>query len=187
MTGRAAARALSGVVGSEEQARILLRAGACGSTHPGGAVLLYDEQRVQAVAGRPFVEETALVSACPHGLYVSRLARTAALDLAQSWDLVASQVRQRPVMPPMTAALLAARVRLAGRLPWVATLCGFVVHGADLTGFGTEPDGRDEFRLEPPGEWYEHLEQRWLPTGRGGRPWVIWDPLLPPILSSSRR
>ena len=79
----------------------------------------------------------------------------------------------------MTAALLAARVRIFGRLPWIATLCGFVVLGADLTGFCVGPDGQVGFRLEPPGRWSEVVEGRWFPTGSGGRSWATRDPPLP--------
>jgi len=76
---------------------------------------------------------------------------------------------------------------VVGRLPWVTTLCSLVVVGADLVGFDERADGQVEFRLEPPGGWYEQRERRWFPTGRGGRPWLVWDPPLPPTLASARR
>ena len=186
ITGRAAARALGGVLGSDEQARLLLRAGVCGPGLRAGGVVLYEESRVLELAQRPFVDETGLVGACPHGLYVGRLARTLPLELSLPWHQVAAQVRRLPVMPPLAGALLVARVRLFGRLPWVATLCGFVVLGADLTGFHQGSDGQIEFRLEAPGEWFGQLERRWFPTGRGGRPWVVWDRPLPPGPGSAR-
>ena len=143
MTGRAAARALSGVVGSDEQARILLRAGACGPGLRAGGVVLYDDGPVLQLAQRPFVDDGHLVGACPHGLYVARLARTLPLDLSLPWERVGAQVRELPAMPWLTAGLLVGRVGLFGRLPWVATLCGLVVHGAELTGFDDVPgEGR---------------------------------------------
>jgi hypothetical protein len=138
------------------------------------------------VAQRPLVDESVLAAACPRGLYVGRASRTIRLDVSSPWEEVSKQVRQRPVMPALSVALLMARLRLVGRLPWVATLCGFVVHGADLTGLDHWPDGHDAFRLEPPGPWFVHLQRRWFPTGRGGRPWLIWDPRLPPVLTSAR-
>jgi hypothetical protein len=184
MTGQGAARALAGVVGSDEQARILLRAGACGPGRRVGGVVVYDEGAVLALAERPWVDEADLRRACPHGFYLGRLARTLSLDLTLPWEQVGAQVRQLPAMPWLTSGLLAARVGLFGRLPWVATLCGLVVHGADLTGFDEPPGGRVAFRLERPGTWFEALEGRWFPTGRGGRPWVIRDPALPPVRSS---
>ena len=87
-------------------------------------------------------------------------------------------------VPPLT--YFSPDYRGSVALPWVATLCGFVVHGADLTGFDHRQDGHDAFRLEPPGPWFVHLQRRWFPTGRGGRPWVVWDPRLPPVLTSAR-
>jgi len=186
MTGRAAAHALTGVVGSDEQARILLRAGACGPGLRAGGVVLYEEAAVLELAERPFVDASRLVHACPHGLYIARLARTLPLDLSLPWEQRGAQVRQFPVMPWLTSGLLAGRVGLFGRLPWIATLCGLVVHGAELTGFDEGPDRRVAFRLEPPGPWFELVEQRWFPTGRGGRPWVIRDPPLPSVRTSAR-
>jgi len=186
MTGRAAARALSGVVGSDEQARILLRAGARGPGLRAGGVVLYDDGPVLQLAQRPFVDDGHLVGACPHGLYAARLARTLPLDLSLPWERVGAQVRELPAMPWLTAGLLVGRVGLFGRLPWVATLCGLVVHGAELTGFDDVPGGRTEFRLERPGPWFEHLERRWFPMGRGGRPWRVWDPPVWPRPDSVR-
>lgn len=148
--------------------------------------MLYEEAAVLELVERPFVDEDGLVTACPHGLYIARLARTLPLDLSLPWERVGVQVRQFPVMPWLTSGLLAGRVGLYGRLPWIATLCGLVVHGAELVGFDDGSDGRVEFRLEPPGPWFEQVERRWFPTGRGGRPWKVWDPPAWPTSSSTR-
>ena len=66
------------------------------------------------------------------------------------------------------------------QLPWVATLCGFVVFGAELVGFGeqVEPIPRTFFVLRPPGAWFDAIEGRRLPTRPGGRPWYLWTPPL---------
>jgi hypothetical protein len=54
-----------------------------------------------------------------------------------------------------------AAVERVGQRPWL---------GADLTGF--ESGGR-QFRLAPPGDWFTRWERHRVPSGRGGRPWVI--------------
>jgi hypothetical protein len=80
-------------------------------------------------------------------------------------------------MPTMTTVLLGVSVTAAdGRLPWVATLPGFVVHGADLTGFETDEAGDGRFRLQPPGEWFDTwaTASRDEPTRRP--PWFIRRP-----------
>jgi hypothetical protein len=76
-------------------------------------------------------------------------------------------------MPAMTTTLLEVSVRAIGRLPWVATLHGFVVLGGDLTGIRVDDQDVRRFRLEPPGEWFAAWRQRRIALSRGGRPWVI--------------
>jgi hypothetical protein len=61
----------------------------------------------------------------------------------------------------------------------VATLCGHVVLGADavrVRAAGTGGDGTVAFTLARPGPWFEAIDDGVLPTGRGGRPCVIWTP-----------
>jgi len=48
---------------------------------------------------------------------------------------------------------------VAGRLPWVATICGFV--------------------LESPGEWFAAFDGRRLPSTVGGHSWLLWTPDVP--------
>jgi hypothetical protein len=168
-----------GVVGSDEQVRILLRSGAAGRGVPTTGGVLYDEQSVRELVSRPTVDRDELATTCPHGLYVARLPRDLCVDVTGSWERTAARLSRVPAMPAMTAALLQVRLRMSGRrLPWVATVSGFVVLGADLTGIieASGVDGPEQrFRLEPPGKWFAGLERRWFPTGRGGRPWHIWE------------
>ena len=83
-----------------------------------------------------------------------------------------------PAMPGLTAATLGVRVDVWLQVPWVATVSGFVVFGAELVGFGeqTEPIPRTFFVLRPPGAWFGAIEGRRLPTRPGGRPWYLWTP-----------
>jgi hypothetical protein len=123
-----------GQMTGEAQARHLLRAGAAGSATIADTGLLFDSERICELAQRPWLDDHAQEDACPHGVYVARLARATEVDLTRSWREISGQVGRMPAMPTMTTALLAVSVTAAGgRLPWVATLHGFVVHGADLT------------------------------------------------------
>jgi hypothetical protein len=49
-------------------------------------------------------------------------------------------------MPAMTLALLGVSVTVAVRLPWIATLHGFVVVGADLVGLAPHENGVNRFQ-----------------------------------------
>jgi hypothetical protein len=71
------------------------------------------------------------------GGYLARLPRTTSVHLTRPWVEIAEQVSPIPTMPAMTTTLLGVSVRAIGRLPWVATLHGFVVLGGDLTGSGS--------------------------------------------------
>jgi hypothetical protein len=99
------------------------------------------------------------------------------VDLTRPWREVTARVNRMPVMPTMTTVLLGVSVTAAdGRLPWVATLHGVVVHGADLTGFETDEAGDRRFRLQPPGEWFDTWRQHRVASRPGGRPWFIRRP-----------
>ncbi len=182
VSGRQAVRILltGGAVTGEAQARGLLRAGAAGPGTITDAGVFFDGDRVRALADRPCLGEHAQEEACPLGAYIGRLARTTELDLTRPWPEVTARIDRVPRMPTMTAALLEVSVKATGgRLPWVATLHGFVVHGADLAGFDLAEDGETRFRLEPPGPWFEAWREHRV-TGRpGGRPWRIRRPRVP--------
>ncbi len=173
---REAVRILTPVVSGDAQAKLLLRSGLAGPAWETGRGPLYDDERVVALARRPVVDESLLPALCPYGLYVARLPRGATLDLACPWREIAGQVctalaRQRP-LTPLGAALASVRIRVAGRLPFVATWLGYVVLAADLVQLGT-----DGPVLEPPGEWAGVVTGRRMHTARGGRPAYVWTPL----------
>jgi hypothetical protein len=180
ISGREASRILAPVVSGDAQARCVLRSGLSGSGVETRSGRLYDEQRVFALAARPLVEETDLLTACPDGLYIARLPRSASVDATQPWEALTRELGWMPAMPGLTAALLGVRVKVCARLPWVATLCGFVVAGAEIVGFREVPGAGTAFVLEPPlGDWFSLLESRRLPTTVGGRPWHLWTPPVP--------
>jgi hypothetical protein len=182
VSGRQAVRILltRGSMTGEAQARGLLRAGAAGPGTITAAGVLFDAEHVGALADRPWLEDHAQEEACPLGVYIGRLARTVEIDLTRPWPEVTARIDRRPTMPTMTAALLEASVTAAGgRLPWVATLHGFVVHGADLTGFDVAEDARTRFRLEQPGPWFDAWRQHRITVRPGDRPWRVRRPRVP--------
>ncbi len=175
ISGREAVRILltRGAMTGEAQARALLRSGAAGPGIVTGPGVLFDQDHVRALADRPWLDASAQEDACPQGVYLARISRTALIDLTRPWPDVAAQLDHVPPMPVMTTALLELRVRASARFPWVATMHGFVVFGADLTGLETLEAGGLRFCLEPPGEWFASWRGRRLESPRGGRPWVI--------------
>jgi len=191
---REAARILADVGLTRPQATRLVRAGFAGPAIRTAGSVLYDGHLVQALVDWPRVDELELTGACPRELFVARLGPTRGLDLlsprpeqleaaGRSWDL-----------SPWTRLLLQLRVGQHGSVPFVATVCGYVGVGADITALALdrgpvpeEPptDGsssigcsgdRELVRLElgDPGEWFETLRGRRFCTGRGG-PWIVWD------------
>ena len=176
ITERGAAEILTSVGISREQARLLLHTGVAGRGESVGRSTLYGESRVQAVAARPPVDEHHLMRMCPVGIYVARLGRDRSVDTSATWEEQARAVGAQPALPPMTAAVLGVRHRLAdGRLPWVATVSGFVVFGGEATGWRRAEDGSNIVDLERPGPWYRDVAERWFAFGRG-RHWCFWDP-----------
>lgn len=73
------------------------------------------------------------------------------------------------------------RVASEGFVPFVATVSGFVVLGADIAAVYAEAAGsgrrtpRCEFELREPGAWFDVWQGRRLATGPGG-PWRMWTP-----------
>jgi hypothetical protein len=173
---RGGAEILTGVGISREQARLLLRTGVAGPGERLGRSTLYDESRVREVAARPPVDEHHLGRLCPVGVYVARLGRDRSFDISTSWDEQAGVLAPQPALPHLSAALVGVRrQRAGGRLPWVATVSGFVVFGGEAIGWHGAGEGSSRVELERPGPWYEAVAERWFAFGRG-RHWCLWDP-----------
>jgi hypothetical protein len=162
---------------ASEQARRLLVAGAAGPGELVGRSTLYDADRVHDLAARPAVDLGRLAHTCPCGLYVARLDRASPLSVSASWADQARVAAAQPPLPPLTRASINVRIGAWGPLPWLATISGLVVFGAQAEGAHTEASGRTRFQLAPPGAWFDAVADRWFPTGRG-RHWVMW---LPPL------
>ena len=177
ISGREAVRILlkCGGMTGEAQARALLRTGAAGWGTVTDTGVYFQSEDVIALADRPWLSRSAQEDACPHGAYLARVSRSVTLDLTRPWTEVAASLAGVPTMPTMTSALLTASVTAqpSGGLPWVATLHGFVVLGADLVGLATDAEGVNTFELQPPGDWFDAWHETRIRVTRGGRPWVI--------------
>jgi hypothetical protein len=66
-------------------------------------------------------------------------------------------------------------MRVGGGIPWIATVSGFVVFGAQATGWCDTADRSGSFDLSRPGAWFEHVGRRWF-AFPAGRHWFFWDP-----------
>lgn len=162
---------------SRERARRVLGCGLAG--HPERLVsrLLYDGARVHALANRPLVTEADIDDACPDGVLWVRRTIDVTEPVARQREVVA---RDWDFSAPTRVALLVRIARAGGRFPVVATVSGFVTHGADLTDVvvrGTEDGYVYDLQLEDPGPWFDRLRDRRVPSAPG-RAWSIrgWQP-----------
>jgi hypothetical protein len=165
ISGREARAILEGAGVSPRGARRVLASGLAGVPVVTRAAHLYDDERVREVAGRLKLTWHDLEDICPAGILIARrdldVTATRAEQLAavrDGWEVISMWRRWQ----------LCDAVRRHGRLPFVASVSGFVALGADIVGFG---DGSD-LLLDPPGAWFSSLEERRLPTGQG-RPWRL--------------
>jgi hypothetical protein len=126
---------------------------------------LYEEERVTELAERPSVSRPEVELLCPAGFFVSRRNFPATSPrpeqlaaLSNGWDAVS----------PWQWIAVRFQLEAYGSFPFVATIGGLVVLGADIV----EARGLLGLELRNPGAWFDGLEGRWFPTGQG-RPWVL--------------
>ena len=150
-------------------ARRVLASGLAGAPIRTRSALLYDERAVKALAARPIYETAHLWERSPVGFFVARRdvssdhSRARLLqDLAGGWGAVS----------PVTWIEMVWHVRDLVEthrcgLPFVCTVAGFVVLGAEIVG-----SGREGLMLADPGPWFDGLAEARLLVGPG-RPWSI--------------
>jgi hypothetical protein len=150
---------------SEWSARKVLESGLAGEPIRSGSAVLYDEARVTELAQRPSVQWPEFYARCPAGVFVSRRdfdaagSRTEQLaTLSEGWSAVC----------PWAWVGMSLRLEMVGYFPFVATVGGLVVLGADIV----ETRGFSRLVLAPPGDWFEAAAGHWMPTGRGRR-WFL--------------
>ena len=110
----------------------------------------------------------------------------AAVDALASWpvltdDLVEPRARGGCSSPdgPVDLGLLSltsvwiwSRIERHGHLPFVATVCGFVTRGAEITDVLRVRGSGYQLELRDPGAWFDDVREHRLLSGRG-RPWAL--------------
>lgn len=163
---------------SRDQARRVLNAGLAGPARRTPGELRYDVDRVEALLARPMCPYEALDRVRP---FIARLGRARSIDLRSTWTEQADVARRGWRLPPLTGVALRRLGSLGpDRHPFVATLGGWVVLGAEIVGWSVDdqPTPRRSaplcsFLLEEPGEWYDELSDTWLPLHNGAA-WTLW-------------
>ena len=150
---------------SHWSAERVLVSGIAGEPLRSGSAVLYDEARVAELAERPSVEWPGLEQHCPAGVFVSRREFPVMAGRAEQ---LAALSRGWSAISPWIWIAMSHRIRSHGHFPFVATVGGLVVLGADIV----EVRGLSELVLAQPGPWFEAVSRHWLPTGRG-RPWLL--------------
>jgi hypothetical protein len=154
LTERQAAARLAPVGVTYRQARQVFAAGLAGAPLDTTTATLYDEDTVTRLAARPVLTDEQLTGACPFGLFVARAA-------PEVWRFA-----------PTSSVWINTRIERHGALPFVTTVCGFVVKGAEITRTVPVRGGGYQLELRDPADWFEQLRDHRLLTGRG-RPWVL--------------
>jgi hypothetical protein len=78
-------------------------------------------------------------------------------------------------LPRCTDVMHGVRFKVWGPMPWVVTVSGMALFGAEASGWCARDDGNAEFSLQPPGSCFELVKGRWFGFGPG-RHWFFWDP-----------
>jgi hypothetical protein len=165
---REAAARLATIGMPRRQARLALGAGLAGEPIRTRAATLYDDEQVDELLNRPLVARGAVFRECPRGLFLDR--RVDAVDDLRLGPLL----RWGPLLRlgPLGGALLGLSIRDEGPLPYVATVCGFVVLGGEIVAVRPAEADRHRLDLAEPGTWFDAWRGRRWPTGRG-REWSL--------------
>lgn len=156
---------------TRERSRRLLATGIAGRPIVAARSHLYDASRIHDLVSRATVEHSEVLSACPDGVFVARRDLDATAEPDQ--QLQALQEGWEFSLP--TALWLMVLIDHQGTFPLVATVCGYVVIGAEIEDIRIRrlrPEPRADLVLREAGEWFETFSGHRLPTGRG-RPWSI--------------
>jgi len=196
ISAREAAQILAATGLTRDRTRWLLQAGFAGEGMRTRGSLLYDEARVRALLEWPAVDPSALDGACRSGIFVARVMDLRVMDL-RVMELGPDPIADRTwQLSPYARLQIRLAIETQGYLPFVATVCGFVASGANITavwpgssgrlpdhgsgdqGSGDQGSGEGStLDLAEPGEWFEPFNNSRFVTGPGG-PWLLWRPRL---------
>ncbi len=170
LTSRAAAEMVSVAhnIGLRDAARVLT-AGLAGPATRQGSALLYDEERLDQLLDRPECASSELDRWRP---FIVRVDRKQSFDSDATWGDRARAVAGPWRLPLPTSIHLAWHSSLdptAGmRHPLIGVIADWVTVGAEITGYDDH-----NFRLEPPGPWFDSFQDTWLPLPPRRR-WILW-------------
>ena len=167
ISSRQAAVRLSDVGLSRRRANLALEAGLAGDPIRTSAAVFYDSARVDELVSRPPVERGAVTRECPFGLFLDRRV----VDV-RGFQVLGTGAVDELRLGSWGGAILGISIRQHGPLPYVATVCGFVVLGADIVDVLPGADGRCRLDLTDAGPWFESWRGRRWPTGPG-REWTL--------------
>lgn len=170
VSAREAAEILSILGLSREQSRRVLHTGVAGPGQRLRGSLLYQEAAVRRLLKRPALAAANLDEACRQEMFVGRVTRA---DVTAVWEDRIAAVRTGWHLSPYARLRIKVRAERDGFLPFIATVCGFVVLGADLVAARRTPDDKTVLDLRPPGGWFAPLRHTRFVTGPGG-PWTLW-------------
>lgn len=154
---------------ARDQARQVLATGLAGPGIRTAGAVLYDEAKVHQLRRRPNARRTDLDPRCHDGMFVTRGRH---LDYSAPRSAQLASVRGDWWLSPLTVVLLETRAEQGRPVPFIATVGGFVVLGAEIRGVrGTTKTATLD--LADPGPWFDTLRDKRFETGRGG-PWILW-------------
>ncbi len=165
ISAREAAEVLEPIGLGRRHADRVLASGLAGEPVRTRSAVLYEAERVRDLAGRRTVGYRELMDRCRAGFFVAR--RDVDVRLTREEQLARLRGGWGEVSP---WAWLGVRLQIErqGSLPFLATVSGFVVLGADIIGLHSQ----SELVLGPAGGWYDEVAGCRFPTGPG-RPWVL--------------
>jgi hypothetical protein len=175
VSARGAARVLEGVGVGRRRARELLTAGLAGRPTVTNSEHLYEVALVQRLAEWPHLRAAELDALCPAGVFIAR--RRVHVDWSDAERDAA--VSSGWLLSPWTLVWLVTRIKQHGAVPLVATLCGFVVHGAEIVDARVaDAEQRPcQLTLRRPGLWFDEVRNHRF-TSPAGASWTLrgWPP-----------
>lgn len=173
VSARGAAAILAGDGISRKMSRRILAAGLAGEPLRTSSATLYDASRVRGLLERPIVDVDQLPPPCDRALLEIRVPPG---STSQSW----TRIGNAGAIVRVQLRVLAERYDL---LPAVATCCGFVLGGFEVTGAlplneealyeAVPSQALTKLQAQPPGEWLTEFSDRRLPS-TAGNPWRLW-------------
>jgi hypothetical protein len=169
LSSRQAAVELARVGLARDQARQVLATGLAGPGIRTAGALLYDEAKIHDLRRRPTARNADLDPRCRAGMFVTRGRH---LDCSAPRSEQLASVCGGWRLSPFTVVLMQTRAERGQPLPFIATVGGFVILGAEIHGVrGTTTAATLD--LGNPGPWFDAFRDKRFETGRGG-PWILW-------------